>query len=257
MLSIPSHVYEEMSLYVERCLPHLSIDCVIFRYNNDQLQVLIVQSVVGDIWLVPGGYVQKAEDIDVAARRILLEQTELDNLILNQFGTFGSADRSFPELSSQGAHDMKSKEMLNWITQRFVTIGYYSLIRDNDQELRTSNFHQDIKWINIDDRDELSLDHNTLVTSARKKLAQDLLGQPVMLGLLPETFTMPQMHRLYELILDRSIDRGNFRQRILKAKFLIKLGKSPEKTSSRPPLLYKIDKDAYLSSLHQNIKLGF
>ena len=74
---------------------------------------------------------------------------------------------------------------------------------------------------------------------------------------MPEEFTIPELQKLYEAILGRAVDRGNFRQRILKSKILTKIGPSMEKTGSRPPILYKLDKKRYLDSLTQDVKLGF
>ncbi|MEK6155068.1 NUDIX domain-containing protein [Flavobacteriaceae bacterium 3-367] len=241
----------------KRFIPQLSINCVIFRFNGQELQVPIVQPIQDEIWVIPGGFVYQDEDIDDAAKRILYEQTQIDLPILGQFGTYGPADRNFASELSAFKNSILPSDIIDWISQRFVTIGYYSILNRQPVDLKTGPLFKNGRWVNVKETDTLALDHSLLVSEARKVLGSELLSKPLLLSFMPPTFTIPELQKLYEAILDRPIDRGNFRQRILKSDILTKVGVSKEKTKSRPPILYSLDEQRYLNSLTQNIKLGF
>ena len=86
-----------------------------------------------------------------------------------------------------------------------------------DKILKTNPFFKNVKWMDIEDTSELYLDHSLLVAEARKVLVRELLSQPLLLSFLPNEFTIPELQKLYEVILGRSVDRGNFRKRMLKS----------------------------------------
>jgi ADP-ribose pyrophosphatase YjhB (NUDIX family) len=242
---------------IRTSIPQLSINTVIFRFHKKKLQFAAVQLVRGNLWLIPGGYVYQDESVDDAARRNLYDQTQIDHLVLNQFGSFGSGDRRMKENTSGIEQIGMPEDVRDWITQRFVTIAYYSVIFDPDNEIKVSPLYERARWLNIDDEDELAMDHSTIVAEARKALAKDLLSQPLLLNIMPVEFTIPELQKLYEAILDRPIDRGNFRKRMLKSGFLMKTGQVKGNARQRPPELYHIDKESYLNSLTEDVKLGF
>ncbi|MEM1340033.1 MAG: NUDIX domain-containing protein [Bacteroidota bacterium] len=242
---------------LKRCIPQLSINCVIFRFDGETLQIPVVQLISADIWSIPGGYIYQNEDIDDAAKRILFEQTQLNNLLLSQFGTFGSAEREFVKEIKNFTELGFPEDLIEYISKRFVTIGYYSIVGREKTELKTDLFFKEVKWINVDAADTLALDHSQLVSEAVLTLRHELQSRPLIASFMPDTFTIPDLQKLYEAILGRPVDRGNFRQSILKSKILIKIGESKEKTGSRPPILYKLDRNTYDASLTQDVKLGF
>ncbi len=257
MTVLDKQTLDELREIIQGSIPQLSINCVIFRYYNGKLQIPIVQPISSDLWVIPGGYVFQNEDIDQAARRILLEQTQIDNLPLNQFGTFGTADRDFKSEFSTIENTSIPEDIVEWMSQRFVTVGYYSVLGGQEVELKASLFFKKVKWLDIENIDELDLDHSQLVKGARKVLSRDLLRRPLLSAFMPDEFTMPELHKLYEAILDRPIDRGNFRQRILKTNSLVKVGQRKEKSRKRPPDLYRLDEEHYLKSLSEDAKFGF
>ncbi|MEE9363616.1 MAG: NUDIX domain-containing protein [Cellulophaga sp.] len=257
MAKFTSGMFDFMRKDLAKSISQLSINCVIFRFYKQVLQIPVVGVLNNDIWYIPGGFIGQDEGIDEAAKRILQEQTELENLPLYQFGTFGPVHREFgSEFSSIQGFNIP-KDLLDWISKRFITIGYYSVIGPEEINLNTNLFFKDVKWINVEDANILGLDHSLLVSEARKTLGAELLRKPLLLSFMPETFTIPELQKLYEAILGRSIDRGNFRQRILKSKSIIKIGATQEKTKRRPADLYKFDKEMYFKSLTQDVKFGF
>lgn len=242
---------------IQNYIPQLSINCVLFKFNGEELQIPVVQPVFQDAWMIPGGFIFQHEDIDVAAKRILYQQTQIDYPIMGQFGTFGSGQRNFANEFKTHTDTEFPQDVLAWISQRFVTIGYYSIVGPDTTDLRSDHFFENAQWIDIQEIDKLALDHALLVTEAKKVLCSELLRRPVLMGFLPSTFTIPDLQKLYEVILERPIDRGNFRQRILKSNVLIKVGLSKEKTKHRPAIHYRWNEKAYLDSLTQDVKLGF
>lgn len=242
---------------IPKFIPQLSINCVIFRFYNQQLQVPVVQPINSDLWVIPGGYIYQNEGIDAAAKRILFEQIQIDDPLLNQFATFGPADRDFKTEMSSFENPGIPADILDWMSQRFVTIGYYSAVSVQELEMQASVFFKNPKWLNINDTDQLDMDHTLLVHEARKAMSKDLLRLPLLLNLMPVEFTIPELQCLYETILDRKIDRGNFRQRILKSKSLVKVGQRKENSRKRPPDLYTLDKKNYLNTLSEDAKFGF
>ena len=257
MIQFTQETIENIRRELHSCIPQLSINCVIFRFNGEILQVPIVRPIHVDIWTIPGGYVRQSEDIDVAAQRILFEQTKLNNPLLSQFGTFGAAQREFEHEMSGFSKLGVPEDLIKWIGRRFVTIGYYSIVGRDQKNLKPGPLFKEVKWINVEETDELALDHTHLVSKALTTLRSELQSRPLISSFMPETFTIPQLQKLYEAILGRTVDRGNFRQRILKSKILTKIGQSKEKTGSRPPILYRLDKKRYSDSLTPDVKLGF
>lgn len=257
MTKFTKETIDNIRLEFKKYIPQLSINCVIFRFDGTVLQVPVVRAVQADIWSIPGGYIYQTEGIKEAAKRILFEQTKLENLLLSQFGTFGSAEREFSAEIEKYPSLGFPEDLIKHISQRFVTIGYYSIIGRDQIELKTGPFFKEVKWINVEKTNTLALDHSQLVSEALLTLRAELQSLPLLLSFMPLTFTIPELQKLFEAILGRPVDRGNFRQRMLKSKILIKIGTTKEKTGSRPPILYQLDKEKYLDSLTQNVKLGF
>ncbi|MBC71864.1 MAG: NUDIX hydrolase, partial [Muricauda sp.] len=167
----------------EDYIAQLSIDCVIFGYNNNELKVLISKLSYGeDLWSLPGGYILQTESIDQAASRILIERTGLDNIYLGQFRAFGSSDRiigsEYREVVRAGLRDFAAKkfddEAIDWVTSRFVGIGYYALVDLKKVDPKIGEFEEFLKWVSIEDLPNMTHDHNEIVEEAHKSLRQNL-----------------------------------------------------------------------------------
>ena len=239
-------------------LPHLSIDCVIFGYENGQLLVLLTEFPNQPYYMLPSGYIEHNEHIDDAAQRNLKDRTGVDNVFLRQFYTFGKSNRSFPLVLTKlfQQYDIELPED-TWLLKRYVSIGYYALV--NAQEVKPSMgiFDSTSTWKNAYQLPTLAMDHHEMVDQALATLREDLLHQPIGLNLLPHKFTMPDLQTLYETILNRKIDRGNFRRKILNANILNKLGESKKGVKHRAPHYYTFNEEAYRTYLEAELKIGF
>jgi len=242
----------------DKYLPNLSIDCVVFAYQEDKLKVLLSQIGPNGRSLLAGGFIGKNEDIDSAAHRILEERTGLKDIFLKQFQAFGLAERSF---GAEIKEDLQKfdipPEQASWIMERFITIGYYALVRAEETKPVPGPLTQTLIWADIDALPVMALDHAKIVQSARALLANEIRYQPVAQRLLPQDFTIPELQGLYETILGRAIDRGNFRKKVLKANILERLDKQKPGGAHRAPQLYRFHPDHSDESFHGRMKMGF
>ena len=213
--------------YSEHSKVWLSVDCIIFGFDEGKLKILIGKRQMdpgrGD-WSLYGGFVSSDESVDDAAARTLYELTGLRNLFMRQVGAFGNVDRDPGE--------------------RVVSVAYYALInvKDYDDDLRLSH---GVKWVDINEIPQLYSDHNEMVIKARKMMQQKLAHEPVGFRLLPSLFTLTQLQQLYEAVNGAGLDKRNFRKRIKDMDFIEKTELMDKTSSKRGAYLYRFNKRAY------------
>ncbi len=235
----------------EYYLSHLSIDCVIFGFHDNQLKVLLLQFKETEKCCLQGGFILKDEHIDDAAVRILKDRTNLDNIYLNQFHTFGS-----PQRGDHGFNWPEGISKNSWIAERFVTIGYWALVEFSKAEPAVDAFSMDCGWWEIHKVPKLVLDHNIILEKALESLRQHLNDYPVGRDLLPEKFTMPELQKLYETIFDKTLDRRNFQKKMLSFGILEKLKERKKGGAHKAPFLYSFDDKRYKEAMNQGLKFG-
>ncbi|MBO4825740.1 MAG: NUDIX hydrolase [Prevotella sp.] len=224
-----------MTYYSQHAKVWLSVDCIIFGFDEGKLKVLIGKRQMdpgrGE-WSLYGGFVASDESVDDAAARTLNELTGLRHLFMRQVGAFGNVDRDPGE--------------------RVVSIAYYALInvKDYDEELRLSH---GLKWVDINEIPQLYSDHNEMIRKARKMMQQKLAQEPVGFRLLPTLFTLTQLQHLYEAVNGAELDKRNFRKRIKEMDFIEKTELVDKTSSKRGAYLYRFNKRAYNES--PNFKL--
>jgi ADP-ribose pyrophosphatase YjhB (NUDIX family) len=205
----------------------LSVDCIIFGFDNNKLKILIGKRNMdpgrGE-WSLYGGFVRSDESLDQAANRTLRELTGLRNVFMRQVGAFGNLDRDPGE--------------------RVVSVAYYALINVNDYGERLRKQHE-VEWVNIEDIPQMYSDHNQMVIKARKLMKQKMKTDPVGFELLPDLFTLTQLQRLYEAVNGEELDKRNFRKRIKDMDFIEKTDLIDKKTSKRGASLYRFNKKAF------------
>ena len=213
--------------YGEHSKVWLSVDCIIFGFDEGKLKILIGKRKMdpgrGE-WSLYGGFVASDESVDDAASRTLYELTGLRNLFMRQVGAFGNVDRDPGE--------------------RVVSIAYYALInvKDYDDDLRIKH---GVEWMDINEIPQLYSDHNEMVRKARKMMQQKLSQEPVGFRLLPSLFTLTQLQRLYEAVNGEELDKRNFRKRIKDMDFIEKTDLIDKTGSKRGAYLYRFNKRAY------------
>ncbi|QDV20013.1 Bifunctional NMN adenylyltransferase/Nudix hydrolase [Gimesia panareensis] len=206
----------------------LTVDCVVFGLDEDDLQVLLIQRDLppfeGD-WALPGGFVRLEETLDEAALRELSEETGLKNVYLEQLYSFGTVNRDPRE--------------------RVVTVAYYALVNLSDHRVQAATDARNAAWFAVDDVPSLAFDHDQILKMAHERLRGKVRYQPIGFELLPPKFTLRQIQHLYEVILDRQLDKRNFRKKILSMGILVELDEVETDVAHRAARLYQFDRRKY------------
>lgn len=202
--------------------PAITVDVVLFTIMQDDLQVLLVQrreQPFASLWSLPGGFVQLDENLEQAALRKLKEKTNVDQVYLEQLYTFGDLKR-----------DPRA---------RVITVAYYALVSSANFSLKPSPAVSDVKWCSVYSALPLAFDHAEILECALERLRNKLSYTTVGFQLLPEKFTLPELCRVYEIILNRPIDKRNFRKKIAFLDILEDTQAYTQEFSKKPAKLYR------------------
>lgn len=198
----------------------ISVDCVIFGYENKSLKVLLIESDFKEyegLRSLIGDLVKPLEDIEDAPYRVLKSRAGLQNVFLEQVYTFGAVNR----------HP----------SGRVITTAYYSLVNINNYKVPVTE--NDLQWQATSSIGQLAFDHKTILNTCINRLQQLIMEQPVVFNLLPEKFSLRELQDLYEAILGVELDRRNFRKRMMLKDWLVDLNEMEEDVPHRPGKLYK------------------
>ena len=204
----------------------LSVDCVIFGFDENKLKVLLIRSDLKKYqskWSLLGDLVKPEEDLDASAYRILKQRTGLNDLYLEQVHTFGDVTR----------HP----------AGRVVTVAYCSLI--NIQHHRLKILDNELHWHEIENVTDLAFDHQEILEACYTWLQKRVQEHPLGLSLLPNKFSLRELQNLYEAILNIKLDRRNFRKKFFSMDFLVDMGENEQNVPHRPGRLYKFDYEKY------------
>ena len=217
-----------MSVTYKYARPALTVDCVIFGLDERDLKVLLVQRDLEPFagkWALPGGFVNVGEAVEMAAKRELAEETGVKRIFLEQLYTFGNPDRDPRE--------------------HVVSVAYYALVRLSDHRIKAATDARNAAWFALDDLPQLAFDHAKILKMAHDRLRNKIRYQPIGFELLPAKFPLRALQNLYEVILDRTIDKRNFRKKILGMSVLEELDEIEQDVSHRAAKLYRFDKQKY------------
>ncbi len=214
----------------------VSVDCIIFGFAGNDLQVLIGKRKMdpgrGE-WSLYGGFVGSNENLEDAANRVILELTGMKGLYIRQVGAFGRIDRDPGE--------------------RVISIAYCTLINvaDYDDNLRIQN---GLEWVSLKELPELYSDHKTMICNAISQIRRRINHEPLSFRLLPDLFTLTQLQRVFEAVMGEELDKRNFRKRIKDIDFIEKTPLIDKVTSKRGAALYRFNKKAYEEDPSFNLK---
>jgi 8-oxo-dGTP diphosphatase len=224
---------------------NISVDCVIFGFDFENLKVLLIdRDSVGQIspqMALPGDLIYNDENLEQAANRILEELTGLNKIYLEQVGAFGDPKRVQKDTDRAWLKSMRSQP-----DARVITVAYYSLVNIFDYRPQALSFAKKTEWVSLDEIKELAFDHFDILQEAKNNLKLKLRNQPIGFNLLPEKFTLSQLHRLYECILERPLDKRNFRRKIQKLDLLINLKEKQSGVPHKPSELYRFNEEKYI-----------
>jgi 8-oxo-dGTP diphosphatase len=204
------------------------VDCVVFGMDEGDLKVLLIKRGLEPFqgkWALPGGFVRMEESLDEAARRELEEESGIRPSHLEQLYTFGEPGR-----------DPRG---------RVVTVAYFALVKLSDHRVHAATDAKEAAWFSVWDTPKLAFDHAEVLGTALQRLKGKVRYQPIGFELLPPKFTLTQLQRLYEVILERELDKRNFRKKILAMDLLEELDEVEQDVSHRAARLYRFDHKKY------------
>lgn len=209
--------------------PALTVDCVVFGLDAEDLKVLLIQRGIPPFqgkWALPGGFVRLEESLKEAARRELREETGMGRIFLEQLYTFGAPRRDPRE--------------------RVVTVAYVALVNLGEHPVSASTDARSAAWFAVSDLPSLAFDHDRILRAALERLKGKVRYQPIGFKLLPRKFTLSQLQRLYETILERTLDKRNFRKKILGMGLLVELDEIETDVAHRAARLYSFAPEKYV-----------
>ncbi len=208
---------------------YLAVDAVVFAYTDGQLHVLLIEQRHGPLAgqrALPGGFVRAGEGLREAVERELIEETGLRVDYLEQLYTYGDDTQRDPRA-------------------QVVTVAYYALVPPDRVASAPEGDARDAAWTPIAELPALAFDHATIIRDAAARLRAKLSYQPIGFELLPERFPFSALEDLYETLLDRPIDRRNFRRKMLSFNVLAEAGPLEKSGPGRPGMAYRFDKTRY------------
>jgi len=206
----------------------LTVDCVVFGFDDAELKVLLIERGLAPFkgrWALPGGFVRVEETLDEAARRELVEETGLEKVFLEQLYTFSRVDRDPRE--------------------RVISVAYYALTKPTDHITQADTDAADAQWFPVSQIPALAFDHADILATALQRLRGKLRYEPIGFELLPAKFTLSQLQHLYEAVLGSRLDKRNFRKKVLSFDLLIPLNETHREGAHRPAQLFRFDPVRY------------
>ncbi len=241
------------TLDTKEFLDHISLDCVIFGFHNNELKVLTLHLTHTKEYALPGGFLKMEETLEEAAKRVLQERTGLENIFLKQFRVFSEPERSKTNPATQDIIHSGGHPDMEFLSKRFITVGFYALVDFTKVKPTPDYFSDRCEWKNISEEAPYILDHKKIISRALDVLRLQLSYQPIGYNLLPEKFTMPELQKLYETILGKELDRRNFQRKILSYKILNKLDERKKGGAYKSPYLYEFNLENYQKALNNGL----
>ncbi len=202
----------------------VAVDTVVFGYEEGQLFLLLIERAfepfVGQ-WALPGGFVTEGEDLESAAYRELQEETGVETVYLEQLYSYGAPKRD-PRF-------------------RVISVAYYALVRAQGLNLKAGSDAKNARWFPVSKLPKLAFDHAQIVERALERLRSKIQYEPLAFDLLPVEFTLQQLQQFFEAVLDKTLDKRNFRKKIQAYDFLKELRKL-KNVKFRSPVLYRFER---------------
>jgi 8-oxo-dGTP diphosphatase len=215
----------------------VAVDAIVFGYQNSKLYVLLIQQKFGTnqiSWALPGGLVKNDEPLQEAVKRELKEETNVEVNYLEQLFTFG---------------DNIHRDSRN----RVISVAYFALVDSSKLQIKADTDAEDVQWIEVNKIPKLAFDHNIILQKAIERLKAKLTYQPIGFDLLPKNFLFSDLENLYCTILEKELDRRNFRKKMLSFGFVEETQKISSQKTGRPAKFFQFN----LSKYNQLLETGF
>jgi 8-oxo-dGTP diphosphatase len=218
--------------------PAVTVDCIIFGFDGQHLKVMLIQrksDPFSRMWALPGAFVNEDESLENCAERVLMKECNISGVYLEQLFTFGTPSRDPRE--------------------RVISVAYMGLVKTADFELIAGNDELQIEWRDIKEVQDLAFDHSQILETAIQRIRGKIRYQPIGFELMNAKFTLPQLQQLYEAILGQSLDRRNFRKKLLSMQILKQLPEKQQNVAHKAAFYYEFDHERYEILMKEGIYL--
>ncbi|WP_339699140.1 NUDIX domain-containing protein [uncultured Roseivirga sp.] len=209
----------------------VAVDAIVFGYSKEEgVSILLIKRKYDPYkgaWAIPGGFVLDDESLEAAVARELQEETGVEINYLEQLYTFGKPDRD-PR-------------------KRILSVAYFGLVKSKQfEKLKASTDAADAAWFNYKKLPRLAFDHKEILKMAIERLRAKIVYQPIGFELLDKKFAFSDLEHLYSTLLDRPIDRRNFKKKVMSLGILDELDEKAKSTGAgRPGNLFQFNKTTY------------
>lgn len=207
----------------------IAVDAIVFGYKENSLNVLLIKQKFGvlkDQWALVGGFVKDGETLSTAVNRELAEEAGIKVSYLEQLYTFGDDVNRDPRF-------------------QVISVAYFALVNSTKLVVKADTDAEDAQWFPMHNLPQLAFDHSVILEAAKQRLKNKLSYQPIGFDLLPKEFLFSELENLYCTILEKEIDRRNFRKKILSFGIVEETEKFGSKKNGRPAKLFKFNKLKY------------
>jgi len=259
---------KQLGSFIEKIkdfVPSISLDCVVFGYQNKGLHILLLKYKNTDAWALPGGFLPNGAEMESVITDILKARTGLRDIFLTQYYTFSSIKRDWlsTEKNRKIFENMRANwpqshraEFEKWFNQRFISTAFMALVDASKAHPVSDEFSDSCLWVPIEKLPPLVLDHDKIIAEALKQLRMKINYLPIGRSLLPPKFTLSDLQFIYEAILRKKMDRGNFQRKIMKLGILIRHEKLMTGAQNKAPYLYSLNYKVYDKLIEEGIGFG-
>ena len=218
-----AHALSATAIHQARSQPAVTTDVVLFTLRSEKPAVLLVkrhEAPFAGCWALPGGFLEPGEDLAACAMRELAEEAGLRDLYLEQLYTFGRPDR-----------DPRG---------RVISVSYFGLAPVEILAPNTGPDTAETAWLPLHALPPMAFDHDEIIALAHQRLVAKLDYSTIAFQFLADTFTLSEIQRVYEALLDTPLDKRNFRKRILALGLIEETGQLCRNGKHRPAREYRL-----------------
>lgn len=205
----------------------------IFTVDHGNIKILLTRrdkEPYKGYWTLLGNDLKNTETLENNVTDVVIEEASLSNISIEQCHTFSNLDRGNDE--------------------RKIAIAFIGMIDSKTVELKTQDNINELNWFNITDIPKTGFDHDIIIKYMIDNLKKKLLSTSSLRIFFPSDFTLPELQKVYEQILDKELDRRNFRKKFIAMDLIEDTGYKNDGFNGRPAKLYKfkdnlVEKDLF------------